>query len=376
MSKLGRFGFEIELYTPDYESTCRGDCAFCEGCNTMFEEVMDDYSSIGLRELIFDIKDDGSLNSNGYEINSTVHAGFNSLEKNLLKIVNGAKKLGHYSESPCAIHLHASDLYKPLGFYYEAFKWELIYTSMLNQVGFNLINSLTRIEDIPHIDNMILANKRLTTRVGYRGTDFTQITTDSQLSGNRTRIIRNRIHTLEFRPFPARLNKEYIKLVLRIYKKMINIGNRRGLIESYYQCLANKKLGLDIQLKRFKEVFNLSNYEIFLFANKDNPTNRERFKLIESEGGAPIDYFRLIPPSEYIDHDISYLRQYAGSTVDSGYSLPILDESNEVHRIMHNLLASRRGYNLADSSFRFSQTRIDEIYAFCSTIDPIRFPRL
>lgn len=267
-----KFGFEFEAINDEsLMSNACGDCHGCGDCSPDYDEIY--YKLNESNHIINDIKEDGSIPyDTGFEINSVVFDDIKEFKKGLIDLVKNMKHEGIYTESPCAIHLHCSNIKSPLKFKILSHCWDDIYTIIRGTNCSGLMFHKSNIDTtqyLPPYNN----------KINLGNMDFREYLRNIGFSSYRNRTIRNRIQTLEFRPIPARLNKEYIKIWMGIYERLIK--------KSYSMSLDNiKKLYINIQnspsnskrISDFMEFFNLSNWDLFVLSHKINNNTKKDYK--------------------------------------------------------------------------------------------------
>jgi len=251
-----KFGFEIECNTPT-------DILSDEYYETKDFGIVEDelYNS---RNIISNIKDDGTVDKNhGFEINSRVFNNIDGFKKGLIKLTKDMRLNDYYGASPCAIHIHCSDLRFPHKFRLLSHVWDYMYSIIRSKNGSDLMYDISTLcLDPPHGYQ----------KINNHG-EFIRYLEESNWSYGRSRTIRNRIDTLEFRPIPTRLSSEYITTWLKIYETLHKKSHSMSLkdIQDLYEDVRTNPISM--QIKQFMEVLRLDYRNLWVLTHKVTNNN-------------------------------------------------------------------------------------------------------
>lgn len=292
----------------------------------------DDFSTIKHRlnveyglPFIKRVKSDGSLSNGGYEINSDVFHGIEEFKSSFIKMRDAIEDVGHDSpRSPAAIHFHISNIPRPQNFFLIANSYYLLFKKIVD-----LNESNINFRGPQH--NFTKTKEEATNRES-----FEKIISRSSIDGFRGSVIRRTRYSLEFRPIPTRLDKDYLETWLQIYETILNKSQSMSINDCYKEYKKMQPLNTAL------DFFELEKKHLKILGGK-------KYLFEEGEKG---DFFKTL---SNINVNWNY-----------DWAVPIMDKENPIHVWMYNSIYRREDtLNSLDPVFLFEKTHVMAMYKWC-----------
>lgn len=268
------YGVELEYELDDYVPY-----------NTIYSKIMES----GVENC--DVKSDGSLSEYGFEVISQPMESLEELNEFMDNVLESVEELGATNHSPTAIHIHVSNIKNPESLFYLMERYKTVFEHIKRKNNSGLCH--------------IFLNKpkpnRIKEYMSQIPTEYTSFNT-----GTLDYFIRQKIdpildkkyatlsnwfmdgrrctlryagydsdrHTLEFRVFPQRMDKNINRIYCQIVEKLIEMSDKVG----YYDVAQKPTKELMWLVEEFKEVCELSRMDMYRLFHRHTTPSRTNIR--------------------------------------------------------------------------------------------------
>lgn len=325
------YGFELESYGLDESDL---------GYHTHKEEIENVFVNEYGLDFIETVKGDGSLSSDGFELNCGIFEGIKDFKKALNETINVCINEDFVPKSPCALHIHIGGHQKPLNFSLLSHAFDSIYRHIITGNDSDIMWQQRHI-------NLSRLNQPL-----YKScqdtSEYRNMLDHLPISSSRGYTLRNRCNrTIEFRAIPLRINPKYINGWLKIYEGIKKRANHL----SYDKCLklVNKINEVDINNKYeiLKNISGLNDYELFVLHHKINNETKGKWDQLKK---LDYDYMDIVRGVKIRGPDISESDNLKNKFDRLGihYNISTLRIFNEEVFYPHNFSTNHFRHNLTN----------------------------